>query len=72
MTTSFTSTILIAINDDSDLIGEVVIQHEEDDDVVLDKLVRIHDAIDDQELSASLGWTVADWTVEENRHQEVC
>ena len=58
-------------NDGSDMVGEVVIQHEEDDDVVLDKLARIHDATDSRGLSVSLGWTVADWAIQENQHQEV-
>ena len=57
--------------DGSDMIGEVVIQHEEDDDVVLDKLARIYDATDSRGLSVSLGWTVADWAIPENQHQEV-
>ena len=47
-------------NDSFDLIGEVVIQHEEESDLVVDKLVRIHDTADSQGVLVALNWTVAD------------
>lgn len=47
--------------DGFDTMAEVVLQHDEDDDVILDKLTKIYFTARDKGLFVPVSWVVAEW-----------